>query len=194
MQRFPFTTKDGRTGIVRPALPGDAKACLAIVWEATNERPRTLMTSRDEFWSPRQWRKHRRDWSADGVWLIAELDDRVVGNLGCERGRRPRERHACEFGVSVAKAARGIGVGRALLNTLEIWAREEGVERITLRVFDTNARARGLYESMGYVNEGLERNAVKFPDEYIDAVRMAKLIEVAAPPSAGHRRTERRTP
>jgi putative acetyltransferase len=193
MQRFPFTSKDGRTGVVRPALPGDAKACLAIVWEATIERPRTLMTSRDEFWSPRQWRKHRRDWSADGVWLVAELGGRVVGNLGCERGRRPRERHACEFGVSVATAARGIGVGRALLNTLETWAREQGVERIMLRVFDTNVRARGLYESMGYLNEGIERNAVKFPDEYIDAVRMAKLLEASPAPPTGRRGIERRT-
>src|SRR5438132_6782836 len=112
MHRFPFTTKDGRAGVVRPTRPRDAKACLAIVWEATNERPRTLMTSPEEFWSPRQWRKHRRDWGPDGVWLVAEVDGRVVGNLGCDRGRRPRERHVAEFGVTVSADHRGVGVGR----------------------------------------------------------------------------------
>lgn len=176
MQRFPFTTKDGRAGVVRPARPGDAKACLAVVWEATNERPRTLMTSPDEFWTPRQWRKHRRDWEPDGVWLVAEVLGAVVAIMGVERGKRPRERHVCEFGITVANAFRGIGVGRAMLAGLEAWAREFGVERVQLRVFDTNDRARALYEKMGYASEGVDRRAVKFPDEYIDAMRMAKLL------------------
>jgi RimJ/RimL family protein N-acetyltransferase len=176
MRAFPFTTSDGRAGVVRPAQPSDAKACLAVVWEATNERPRTLMTSPEEFWSPRQWRKHRRGWEDDGVWLVAELDGRVVGSLGCERGKRPRERHVCEFGITVGSAYRGLGVGGAMITTLETWAAEFDVERIQLRVFDTNDRARGLYEKLGYSNEGTERAAVKFPDEYIDAVRMSKLI------------------
>lgn len=176
MQRFPFTTKDGRNGLVRAARPRDAKACLAVTWEATNERPRTLMTSPEEFWSVRQWRKHRQDWGADGVWLVAEVEGTVIASLGCDRGRRPRERHLAEFGVTVGRAHRGIGVGRALLGTLEVWAREVGVEKIILRVFDSNARARALYEKLGYAAEGVDRRAVKFPDEYIDAVRMAKFV------------------
>lgn len=180
MQRFAFTTKDGRPGVVRPARPKDAKACLAVVWEATNERPRTLMTSPEEFWTPRQWRKHRRGWGPDGVWLVAEVAGRVCSSMGTERGKRPRERHVAEFGITVGKAHRGQGVGRAMLEALEVWAREFGVERIQLRVFDTNTRARALYERMEYAEEGTERLAVKFPDEYIDAVRMAKVLDFAA--------------
>jgi len=176
MRRFVFTTKDGRKGVVRPARPTDAKACLAVVWEATQERPRTLMTSPEEFWTVRQWRKHRLDWSDNGVWLVAEVESKVVASLGCERARRPRERHMCEFGVTVGRAYRGIGVGRALLEALEVWARESGVEKIILRVFDTNVRARALYEKTGYASEGIDRRAVKFPDEYIDAIRMAKFV------------------
>jgi len=191
-KRFPFTTKDGRRGVVRPATPSDAKACLAIVWEATQERPRTLMTSPDEFWTPRLWRRHRRDWSPDGVTLVAEVGGTVVGNLGVERGRRPRERHLCEFGVSVSRAYRDQGVGRAMLEVLETWAADAGVEKIMLRVFDSNARARALYEKMGYFSEGVERRAVKFPDEYIDAVRMAKFVagpDVAGEPRSASRRS-----
>ena len=180
MRVFPFTAKDGRPGLVREAQPSDAKACLSVVWEATNERPRTLMTSPEEFWSARQWRKHRRGWEADGVWLVAEVAGRVVGSLGCDRGKRPRERHVCEFGITVGRAFRGLGVGRAMITTLEEWAREFDVERIQLRVFDTNERARALYEKLGYQNEGLERSAVKFPDEHIDAVRMAKILDTRA--------------
>lgn len=182
MQTYVFTTRDGRSGVVRPARSGDAKACLAVVWEATNERPRTLMTSPEEFWTPRQWRKHRRGWEPDGVWLVAEVGGTVCSSLGAERGKRPRERHVAEFGITVGKAHRGIGVGKAMLEALEVWANEFGVERIQLRVFDTNDRARALYERMGYADEGVERLAVKFPDEYIDAVRMAKLLRAPSDP------------
>lgn len=191
MHRYSFTTKDGRPGVVRTAKPGDAKACLAVVWEATNERPRTLMTSPEEFWTPRQWRKHRRGWDQDGVWLVAEVEGKVCSSLGAERGKRPRERHVAEFGITVGKAYRGAGVGRAMLEALEVWAREVGVERIQLRVFDTNTNARALYERMGYADEGTERLAVKFPDEYIDAVRMAKILDdPSTGPTSGSRSTE----
>jgi RimJ/RimL family protein N-acetyltransferase len=176
MRRFAFTTKDGRPGVVRPARPTDAKACLAVVWEATQERPRTLMTTPEEFWTVRQWRKHRIDWGPNGVWLVAEVDRKVIASLGCDRARRPREKHICEFGITVGRGHRGIGVGRAMLETLEVWAREQAVEKIILRVFDSNTRARALYEKMGYVSEGVERHAVKFPDEYVDAIRMAKFV------------------
>ncbi len=190
-RRFPFTTKDGRSGVVRPARPGDAKGCLAVVWEATNERPRTLMTSPEEFWSVRQWRKNRRDWDDGGVWLVAEVDGKIAASLGCERGRRPRERHLCEFGVTVGRAYRDVGVGRAVLEALEVWAREVGVEKIMLRVFDSNVRAHNLYERMGYVSEGVERRAVRFPDEYIDAIRMAKFLDERPAEARGTR--ERRS-
>jgi RimJ/RimL family protein N-acetyltransferase len=176
MRRFAFTTKDGRNGVVRPARPTDAKACLAVVWEATQERPRTLMTTPEEFWTVRQWRKHRIEWGSNGVWLVAEVDRKVIASLGCDRARRPREKHICEFGITVGRAYRGIGVGRAMLETLEVWARENEIEKIILRVFDTNTRARALYDKMGYVSEGVERHAVKFPDEYVDAIRMAKFL------------------
>ena len=77
-----------------------------------------------------------------------------------------------------------------MLETLEVWARESGVEKILLRVFDTNVRARGLYEKMGYASEGVERHAVKFPDEYIDAIRMAKFVGAA--PAASSSPTARK--
>lgn len=180
MRRFPFTTKDGRPGLVRAARPSDARACLAIVWEAVQQRPRTLLTSPEEFWKPRQWRRHRMDWGVNGVTLAAEVGGEVAASLGVRRGERPGERHACEFGIVVADRFRGIGVGRALLEAVETWAREQGVEKINLRVFSTNAGARALYERMGYEVEGIERRAAKFPDEYVDHVRMAKFLDSSA--------------
>ena len=41
--------------------------------------------------------------------------------------------------MAVASTCRGIGVGRALLETLEVWAREHEVTRLELSVFPSNA-------------------------------------------------------
>jgi len=189
---YPFVTRDGRNGVVREARNGDARACLAIVAEAARERPRTLAVLEEELWKPRDWRKHRIPWGPHGVSLVAEVDGTVVGHLSAERGRRMVTRHTAEFGITVAAIARDMGVGRAMITTLERWAREVGVTRIALGVFPGNARAHGLYRSMGYEDEGIERAGMVFPEGDQDVIRMSKRISATSSetsaPAAGTRR------
>jgi GNAT superfamily N-acetyltransferase len=52
--------------------------------------------------------------------------------------------------LAVEPSARGRGVARALMDAAESWAREQGCRRISLNVWVQNARARGLYEHLGY--------------------------------------------
>lgn len=143
-----------------------------------NERPRTLMTTPEEFWTLREWRAHALRWGAVGVTLVAEIDGAVVGNLGIRRGDRPSVRHTAELGLTVASASRGLGAGRAMMATAEVWAREHAVTKIVLGVFAKNERARGLYDRLGYEVEGVERRQARFADgEEIDIVRLAKFLD-----------------
>ncbi|HEV2685973.1 MAG TPA: GNAT family N-acetyltransferase [Actinomycetota bacterium] len=178
---FPFVTRDGRKGLVREARGSDARACLDIVAEAARERPRTLAVLEEELWKPRDWRKHRIPWGPHGVSLVAEVSNEVAGHLNAERGRRMVTRHSAEFGITVAQRWRGLGVGRALITTLETWAREYGVSRMALGVFPGNARAHGLYRSLGYEDEGVERAGMIFPEGDQDVIRMSKRISAASP-------------
>ena len=162
---------------MRPARSGDARACLSIVAEAAAERPRTLALLEDEMWTVREWRRHRLNWGRKGVWLVAELGGDLVGQLTCDRAGRPSMAHTAEFGITVAARARGQGVGRAMLETLETWTDEVGVTRIGLGVFADNARARALYEHLGYVQEGRERRMIRFPEGDVDIIRMAKQLD-----------------
>lgn len=115
-------------------------------------------------------------WGSAGVTLAAEIEGVLVGTLSCVRETRASVRHVAEFGLTVATAARGVGVGRALIEALERWAREMGVSRLELSVFQGNERARGLYSALGYLDEGLEKRKVRFPEGEIDVIRMAKLL------------------
>ena len=52
--------------------------------------------------------------------------------------------------LAVAQTHEGQGVGRALLDHAETWAREHRCHLITLAVFPGNERARKIYEEAGY--------------------------------------------
>lgn len=53
-------------------------------------------------------------------------------------------------GICVAPAARGLGVGSALMAAIEDEARMRGYAYVRLDVIDSNWRARALYQRLGY--------------------------------------------
>jgi ribosomal protein S18 acetylase RimI-like enzyme len=54
------------------------------------------------------------------------------------------------YDILVDEPFRGRGYGRRLMELVEEEARDMGLQRIELNVFADNARARGLYESIGF--------------------------------------------
>jgi phosphinothricin acetyltransferase len=66
---------------------------------------------------------------------------------------RSAYRFSVEDSVYIAPEAIRRGVGRALLDAAECWARGRGYRLLTLNVFVGNTRAHGLYERAGYEPE-----------------------------------------
>jgi ribosomal protein S18 acetylase RimI-like enzyme len=77
------------------------------------------------------------------------------------------------WGMYVRPAARASGVGRLLIEAIFDVARPQA-ELIQLTVVKDNARARRLYASLGFVDYGLEKNALKQGGRYYDECLMAK--------------------
>jgi ribosomal protein S18 acetylase RimI-like enzyme len=108
--------------------------------------------------------------------LVAELDREIVGYL---RLGRPTSL-ACNFhirqiqGLAVAEVARGAGVARALLRAAQDEARRLGARRLTLRVLGHNAPARKLYESEGFVVDGILPEEFLLDGRYVDDVLMGR--------------------
>jgi putative acetyltransferase len=145
--------------------------------------------------SEEQWRVRLTDSLAPGkpdLMLVAERDGAgaeawptVVGNAGLHpAGVALRRRHVMSLGIAVAAEAQGQGVGRALMLALidfaDHWAQ---VLRLELTVYADNHRAIALYESCGFVREGLHRGYALRDGHYHDVLSMARLHP--APPRWG---------
>ncbi|MEV5984030.1 GNAT family N-acetyltransferase [Streptomyces sp. NPDC052051] len=111
-------------------------------------------------------------------YLVAELDGAVVGyivlvvptSLACNAHVRQIQ------GLAVAEEARGAGVGRALLRAAQDEARRLGARRLTLRVLGHNTPARRLYESEGFVVEGVLPEEFLLDGRYVDDVMMGRSL------------------
>ncbi|KAL3444839.1 acyl-CoA N-acyltransferase [Aspergillus insuetus] len=65
------------------------------------------------------------------------------------------------MGISFIESARGNGYGREAINWALDWAFEiAGLHRVTLEVLSTNEWALWLYRSVGFVEEGRQREAI----------------------------------
>jgi ribosomal protein S18 acetylase RimI-like enzyme len=65
------------------------------------------------------------------------------------------DRHAHIFLLYVAPPHRRQGIGKALMQQAEAWARERGDRQIGLQVFVSNQPALALYRSLGYETQSL---------------------------------------
>ena len=142
---------------VRPATGEDREFILALV-------PRLM-----EF-GPPPWRERERMVATDletigrvldaqtpshAVFVAEDADGARLGfiHLHSAVDYFTREEHGHVSDVAVTRAGEGRGVGRALMSQGETWARERGYRLLTLHVFARNARARAVYEKLGYAED-----------------------------------------
>lgn len=111
------------------------------------------------------------------LFIIAEMDGLIVGNLNFRAGKRPRIEHTGEFGVSVLEEFWNNGIGKALIEALLGWAnKSEKISKINLRVREDNDKAINLYKNMGFEIEGLIRRDMRIRGVYTNAYQMGILI------------------
>ena len=88
------------------------------------------------------------------VLLVAKLDDSIVGTVQLDMASRPNGSHRAEVAkLMVHTSYRGQGVGQALMNAIEVEAKQ--AERTTL-ILDTREGdpSERLYTKLGYTRAG----------------------------------------
>jgi RimJ/RimL family protein N-acetyltransferase len=108
--------------------------------------------------------------------FVAVNDGRVVGWCDICRMDRPVYQHVGVLGMGILKEFREQGLGRQLILAALARAREVGIERVELTVYAPNHRAIRLYESVGFIREGVKRKGRKLDGDYEDVLMMAKLF------------------
>jgi ribosomal protein S18 acetylase RimI-like enzyme len=101
----------------------------------------------------------------------------IVGTAGLLLGKGLKEAHKGRLvGMYVRPNSRRTGVGGRLIDAIIEFARQR-VELIQLSVVSDNHEARRLYLSLGFVEYGLEKKALKQDGRYYDEAHMAKELQ-----------------
>ncbi|CAH7147521.1 GNAT family N-acetyltransferase [Vibrio chagasii] len=109
-------------------------------------------------------------------FVAVAKDGGLLGHLALNLSTKLRLKHSASFGVAVAKASRGKGVGRFLLEHLVSYCDKElDLARLELEVHANNAAALSLYKSFGFEVEGTKRKAVLVEGELIDIIIMSRV-------------------
>ncbi|XKI12481.1 GNAT family N-acetyltransferase [Sporosarcina sp. ANT_H38] len=109
------------------------------------------------------------------LFLVAVVQDRIVGFSRCEGNQLKRFAHKVEFGVCVLKDYWGYGIGKNLLKECIAWADSNEIKKITLNVLETNEKAINLYNNFGFKTEGiLENDKILSDGQYYNTVVMGR--------------------
>ncbi len=114
--------------------------------------------------------------SSKNLFLVAEVNERIVGFSRCEGNKLKRTLHKVEFGVCVLQEYWGYGIGKNLLKESINWADLNGIEKITLNVLETNNKAVELYKRYGFEVEGiLKKDKILSDGKYYNTILMGRL-------------------
>ena len=95
-----------------------------------------------------------------------------IAGFYIQQGRKQAHKGVL-VGMYVRPVARRAGIARRLVDAILAHARQH-VEAIQLTVVSNNEAARRLYAGLGFVEYGIEKNALKDGGRYYDEVLMAK--------------------
>jgi L-amino acid N-acyltransferase YncA len=162
--------------IVRPSTEADLPAMTSLyAWHVRHSTGTFELDAPDQA----EMTRRRRDVLANGwPWLAAELDGAVVGYAYANLFRPRRAYRFCvEDSIYIADAARGQGVGRALLTELVAQCEARGARQMLAVIGDSaNAASITLHERLGFAHTGVLRAAGLKAGAWRDVVLMQRSL------------------
>jgi ribosomal protein S18 acetylase RimI-like enzyme len=108
----------------------------------------------------------------------AYLNGTLVGSACLFRQRLLKMRHkALIWGVYVGREARGLGIGRQLMQAaIDHAGHMPALRQVTLSVTASNIQALALYRSLGFVEYGHEPDALWVDGQWYEEKQMVKAL------------------
>lgn len=115
----------------------------------------------------------------EGKFVVAEEDGRIVGHAVLNPMGLAATKHIVRLTMVVHPGHEGRGLGKRLLAALLDWARNApGVRRVELNVRSTNARAIGLYRSLGFIEQGRQPQRIRVDEQtFVDDLEMGLFVK-----------------
>ena len=101
-------------------------------------------------------------------YFVVMKNSKIIGCIGFNGNTASKTKHYGTIGISVLKEYWGRGIATALLEKLISWAKEKGIKKINLDVFENNERAIKLYEKFGFKLEGCIEDGIFDGENYIN--------------------------
>jgi L-amino acid N-acyltransferase YncA len=154
--RLPRTEEvNGEPVTLRLMTADDATALHTFFQEMAEENPYDLLFLRRDVTSGKEIDVWLQEIAAgEAVTVLAVADGQVLGEASLHRNDVPWTRHVGNVRVIVDAQQRGRGLSRLLLGEVFAIALSCGIERVVAEMMAEQASAKGLFASIGFVEEG----------------------------------------
>lgn len=164
----PIPLKDGRTAVLRSPDPvKDAADLVQYLHDTAADTPFVLRTP-EEVTMTVEGEERFLEAVVDSDYdcmILCEVDGRIAGNCHLSFMGKRKVRHRCSVAIALRKEFWGLGIGTAMFAEMIAMAEgREGVTVMELEFIEGNARARGLYEKMGFRIVGMHPDAIRQED------------------------------
>jgi RimJ/RimL family protein N-acetyltransferase len=160
---------------IRSARPEDASQIIAITQLLAQEEGCYVSYTYEEA-SIDLAREQARIQRLTDLFIVAEIDGQVVGDLSLARDCWALTGHVASLGMEIKKGYRNKGIGTRMMQHALEWAMSRQVYRVELEVFAENLPAIHLYQKFGFEVEGRKRHAVYKWGRYLDMLVMGLLL------------------
>ena len=174
-----FALKNGQQALLRRLQPADAEKMLEFLRETSRESDFLLRYPEENIMGISEEVQFLEGicQSDNKIMLACVIDGSVAGNLSLRGNDYRKLRHRAELALAVRKNYWHLGIGRAMLTEAIGLARNLGLKYLELDYIDGNARAKGLYESLGFQEIARIPQAYCQPDgTFADAILMRKCL------------------
>lgn len=173
-------TINGLQYIIRHAVLTDAKQLTSLRVQIDGEAENLDREAGEAFIDPKGFEQLiiSDTETINNLFLVAEVQDKIIGFSRCEGNKLKRLSHKVEFGVCVLKEFWGYGIGKHLLTQSISWADANDLHKINLCVLETNEKAIKLYKKLGFEVEGVLKNDKVLSDgKFYNTILMGRFNE-----------------
>ncbi len=162
--------------MIRPATLADAATCAGIYAHHVLHGTATFETEPPD--AAEFGARIAKVLDAGSPWLVAcEPGGAAIGYAYAAQFRdRPAYRFACEDSIYIADAARGKGVGTALLNALLEASAAAGYRQIIAVIGGAEPASRALHARAGFVETGRMRSVGRKHGCWLDTLYMQRAL------------------